>query len=134
MFYFILIRKLLPYLTTDNVLKLRKIIDKKMYYAILPFRVWNHMFLCARSQCDNHMCSFCTKIYLRNKKGSKIIEKKLFADVLDYFSVQLSYGIISEGQVHLFVHSSVIDRQKMFDENGNLGVLFYEVVNSPFLL
>lgn len=105
-----------------------------MYYAIMPFCVWNHMFLCIGSQYDNGMCLFCTKTYLKSKKASKYIEKKLFVDVLDYFSVQFSHGIISDGQVHLFVHSSVINRQKIFDENGNLGMLFYEVINSPFLV
>ena len=65
---------------------------------------------------------------------SKLIEKKLVDDVLDYFPVNLSYGIISDCIVNLFIHSSVNDRQKILDENGNFGVLFYEVINSPFML
>ena len=80
------------------------------------------------------MCLFCTKIYLRNKKLSRLIEKKLTFDVLKHFTSQLSYGIISGGCVNLFVHSSVIDRQKVFDESANFGTLFYEVINSSFML
>ena len=133
-FYFTLFRKLLPYVTTVDALKMRKIIEKKLFNAILPFRVWNHIFLCTRSQYESNMCLFCTKIYLRNKKVSKLIEKKLVVDVLGYFPGNLSYGIISDGTVNLFIHTSVNARQKILDENGNFGVLFYEVINSPFML
>ena len=72
------------------------------------------------------MFVFCTKIYLRNKV-SKLIEKKKIVDVLDYFPVQLSYGIIiRDGCVNLCVHSSVTDRQKILDENGNFGTLLFK--------
>ena len=74
------------------------------------------------------MFVFCTKIYLRNKKVSKLIEKKKkFVDLLDYFPVQLSYGIIiRDGCVNLCVHCSVTDRQKILDENGNFKTLFFK--------
>ena len=134
LFYCRLFRKLLPYVSMDNIIKVRKIIEQKLYYAILPFRVWNHLFLCVRSQYESNMCLFCTKIYLRNKKLSRLIEKKLTVDVLKNFPSQLSYGVISGGCVNLFVHSSVIDRQKVFDESANFGTLFYEVINSLFML
>ena len=65
---------------------------------------------------------------------SRLIEKKLTVDILGYFPVQLSYGIIIDGHVNLFVNSSVNDRQKLFDENSNFRALFFEVINSPFLL
>lgn len=71
------------------------------------------------------MFVFYTKIYLRNKL-SKLIEKKI-VNVSDYFPVQLSYGIIiRDGCVNLCVHSSVTDRQKILDENGNFGTLFFK--------
>ena len=65
---------------------------------------------------------------------SRLIEKKLTVDILGYFPDQLSYGIIIDGHVNLFVNSSVNDRQKLFDENSNFRALFFEVINSPFLL
>ena len=129
-----LFRKLLPYVSMDNILKVKKIIEHKLYYPILPFCVWNHLFLCVRSQYEGNMCLFCFEIYLRNKNLSRLIEKKLTVDVLKHFPSQLSYGIISGGCVNLFVHSSVIDRQKVFDESANFGTSFYEVMNSPFML
>ena len=80
------------------------------------------------------MCLFSTEIYLRNKRLSTSIEKNLTGDILDFFPVHLSYGIISGGHVHLFVHTSVVDRQKQLSYNSNFGTLFYEVINSPFML
>ena len=100
----------------------------------MPFSVWNHLFLCVRSQYESNMCMFCAKICLRNRKLSSLIEKKLIVDILDFFPVQPSYGIISGGHVHLFVHSSIVNRQKHLADNSNFGILFYEVINSPFML
>ena len=49
---------------------------------------------------------------------------------MNYFPVQLSYGVITDGHVNLFVHSSVNDRKNLLDENSNFGTLFFEVINS----
>ena len=38
-FYCRLFRKILPYVSMDGITKVRKIIEQKLYYAILPFRV-----------------------------------------------------------------------------------------------
>ena len=54
--------------------------------------------------------------------------------ILYFFPVHLSYGIISGGNVHLFVHSSIVDRQKHLSYNSNFGTLFHEVINSPLML
>ena len=71
---------------------------------------------------------------MRNRKLSSLIEKNLIVDILDFFPVQLSYGIISGGHVHLFVHSSMVDRQKHLADNSNFEILFYEVINFLFML
>ena len=133
-FYLALFGRLTPFVKVDNILRVRKIIWNKLFYAILPFRVWNHLFLCCRSQYESNMCLFCTKIYLKNKRLTASIEKNLTVEVLDFFPVHLSYGIISSGHVHLFVHSSIVDRQKQLSYNSNFETLFYEVINSPFML
>ena len=113
---------------------MKNIIRNKVFYAILSFRVWNHLFLWVRFQYESNMCMVCTKICLRNRKLSSLIEKNQTIDILDFFLVQLSYGIISGGHLHLFVHSSVMDRQKLLADNSNFGILFYEFINSPFML
>ena len=66
------------------------------------------------------MCLICTKIYLRNKKLSKVIDKELTVDVLNYFPIQLSYRVISEGFVNFFIHSAVMNLQKLYDEKANV--------------
>ena len=53
---------------------------------------------------------------------------------MDYFRVQLTHSVISDGVVNLFVHSSVCDRQKLYSENTSFGTVHYEVVSSPFIL
>ena len=91
------------------------------------------VFRC-RSQFKSNMCLFCTKIYLKNKSLSDSIEKNVTIDILDFFPVHLSYGIISGGHVHLFVHSAVMDRQARLPYNSNFRTLFYEVISSLFML
>ena len=78
-------------------------------------------------------CACFSQNYLRNKRIYKLTETKLTIDVLDLFPVELTFGVISDGDINFFVHSSVHDRQKL---NGpdNFGALFYEVISSPFIL
>ena len=45
---FTLCRKLVPFW--------RFKIEKKLFDAILPLRVWNHKVLCVRSQYESNMC------------------------------------------------------------------------------
>ena len=91
------------------------------------------MFLCTRSAKDT--CRFCTKVYINHKKISGYIIDKLPVQINDYTPTQLRYGVLLEEQITVFVHSSVVNRQKLFDVgNCNCGILFYESINSPFLL
>ena len=74
-FYLALFRRLTPFIKVDNILNMTKIIWNELFFAIFPFRVWSHLFLCCRSQYESSMCLFLTKIYLRNKTLSTSIEK-----------------------------------------------------------
>ena len=49
-FCYTLFRKLVPYVSIDQVLKARKTILKKLFYDLLSFHVWNHIWMCVRSQ------------------------------------------------------------------------------------
>ena len=80
------------------------------------------------------MCCFCTKIYTKHKNISKYINDNLFVQITEFIPVQLSYGIITGCEINLFVHSSVCERQKVHETSDNFGCLFYEFINSPFLL
>ena len=80
------------------------------------------------------MCLFYAKLYLKNRKICKVSEKELAIDVLGFFPVQMSYGVITSGLINLFVHSSLCDKQVLHGENTNFGILYYEVISSPFIL
>ena len=62
-------------------MKVREIIMSKVMLSVLSFRVWNHMFLCERSQYCIDMCHYCTKSYVSNKKISDNINKKLYVPI-----------------------------------------------------
>ena len=91
------------------------------------------MFFCCRSQYESNRYLFCSKVYLRNKKIVTHLKKKTIK-VLVYFSVELSFGVKTDGSINLFVHCSISDRQKLNGSNDNFGTLFYEVISCPFNL
>ena len=68
-----------------------------------------------------------TCVCLRDKEICNVIEKKLPIDILGYFSVYLSYGVISDGVANL-------EFSRLYNENTNFRTLYYEVVSSPFIL
>ena len=132
-FYFALYKELVVIMPIENLHGFKKILYNQLYYSLLLFRVWNHLFLCSRSQYESNMCLFCTKLYLKNEKIWKFIKQKWVIDVLEYFPVELSYGVISDGRVNTFVHWSVRGRQKFYGPN-KFSTLFYEVLSSLFIL
>ena len=44
----------------SNLDCLRDVMIDKVYYSILPFRIWNHFFLCERSLYVKNICLDCT--------------------------------------------------------------------------
>ena len=66
-FYFNLFRQLVPYVSIENLDVFEKINYDKLDFSLLPFRIWNHVFHCCRSQYESNTCLFCTKLYLTNK-------------------------------------------------------------------
>ena len=111
----------------------KKEIYSRLYYSILPFRVWSHVFLCCRSQFESNMCLFCTKLCLKNEKVNGAINDTLKIGYFENFPASLYCSVMSSDEINLFVHSSSQDREKLFDPN-NFGTLFYEVISSPFML
>ena len=118
----------------DNLHLAKDVILDKMYHSILPFRVWNHLFMCNRLKYELNMCRFCTKTYIKHKKISYHINEKLFAQTDDYFPVQLRFGIVLAKNVNLFVYTNITPKNKVFKIDSNFGTLYYESINSSFLL
>ena len=67
------------------------------------------------------------KIYIKHKKLSHKINKKLFEQIDDHFPIQFRYGIITAENVNLSVQANVA-----FDDKSP--TLCYECIDSPFLL
>ena len=64
---------------------IEKNIINKIFYSVLPFRVWSHFWFCSRSQNDRKICQHCTKLQIRNLKVVSYINKKLLFDVRSCF-------------------------------------------------
>ena len=79
----------------------------KMFYSVLPFRVWSHFWLCSRYQNDPKICQHCTKLQIRNLKVVNYINKKLLFDVRILFPLALNSTVIYAPTVS-FVYSREI--------------------------
>lgn len=103
----------------------------KVYFSVLPFRIWHHHFLCERSQCRYDVCKYCTKLYIQNRKISDHVNEKLFVSI-DQFPGQLREGMVITEKIYLFAHTNVFIKNRPF--GLNFGSLYYESISSPFLL
>ena len=118
----------------DNVHLAKSVVLDRLFHLVLPFHVWSYLFLCNRSYYASDMCTFCTKMYIKHKTISNHINGKLHVEIEKYVPIQLQFGIIVAKNVNLFVHANVTSRKKVFGAGANFGTLFYESINSPFLL
>ena len=118
----------------DHFIKARGIILNKLMLSILPFNVWNHIFLCERSQYCIGMCNFCTKSYVSNKIISDHINKILFVPI-EEFHTSIREGMVLVEKIYIFAHTNVFtDKDDPFGRSDNFGSLYYESINSPFFL
>ena len=116
----------------DYFLKVREIIMSKLLSSALLFRVWNHMFLCERSQYCTDMCLYCTKLHISNKKMSDHINKNLCV-AIEQFHASIREGIVIAEKIFIFAHTNIfIEKDDPFGRN--FGSLYYESIRSPFLL
>ena len=72
------------YVCGENLLRAREILSRNVYYQILPFRIWNHLFMCEWSQFCVDMCRSClngcrnyVKLYVFNEEYP-IISPRVF--------------------------------------------------------
>ena len=116
----------------DYFLKVRKIIMSKLLFCALSFRVWNHIFLCEKSQYCTDMCLYCTKLQISNKKISDHINKNLCV-AIEQFHASLREGIVIAEKIFIFAHTNIfIEKDDPFGRN--FGSLYYESISCPFLL
>ena len=94
--------ELINYLSLEKIQVLEREVYDRIFYSVLPFCVWNHLWSCCRSQFNPRICQFCTKLQIKDKKVTKEINKKLKLDARNFLPSQLYYGVISDGLVPLF--------------------------------
>ena len=93
---------------------LSKFFLNEIYYQIPPFRVWNHLFMCKRSQfcvdmrrsCMN-MCRNCVKLYVLNKIVSDYIAKNLYLKT-DYFFCQKYQMELLQQRKFIYLHVQIL--------------------------
>ena len=83
----------------------------RLFYSVLHFCVWNHLFLCERSQFVTIMCKYCTKLYIKNKNISDYINNELYIQIKD-FPIEISQGIIAAKRINLFAHTNIHGKKK----------------------
>ena len=91
----------------DHFIKAREVIMSKLMLSILLFRLWNHIFLCGRSQYCIDMCIFCTKSYVLDKKISGNINKTLLVPI-EEFHPSVTEGIVLAKKIYIFIHTNII--------------------------
>ena len=83
-----LLNKLFVYLekhVKEKKLFLAKdVLMDRLYYSVLPFRVWNYLFLCERLNSTSKICGYCTKLCIKNKKISVHINNNLFVHINEF--------------------------------------------------
>ena len=97
----------------ENLFLTKNVIMDRLYYSVLPFRVWNYLFLCERSQYMTNMCRYCTKLYIKNKKISDQVNNNLFVH-MNEFPTQLKERIWVTQKKNLFVHSNIAAKNDLF--------------------
>ena len=81
-------------LADDKLFVVEKEIMERMFYSILPFRIWSQFWFCCRSQLDPNMCQYCTKLQIRNQKIINYVNKKLVFDVRKLFPFNIVWTVI----------------------------------------
>lgn len=126
--------KILNVLQDEKVFDLEREVFYRIYYSILPFRIWSHMWCCYRSQFDPSICQFCTKLQIKDKKINTFITKKLNIDSRSLFPADIFYTVTRNRDVPFFVHVNFgPDKQRPYSKH-NYGAFHYEVINSPFMI
>ena len=98
------------YFCKDKLESVRDIMTKEIYYSFLPLRIWNHVFLCERSQYVKDMCLDCTKLCIQNKRISDFINDELCLNISE-FPDEITRGIVPASKIYLFAHTNAYCRK-----------------------
>ena len=57
-FYYGVFCDVITYVLIENIHMLKTKLFCRLYYSVLPFRVWHHLWFCCWSQFEDNMCLF----------------------------------------------------------------------------
>ena len=114
------------YVKKDILFLVKDILMDRLYHSVLPFHVWNHLFLCERSE---SMCGYCTKLYIKNKKVPNHINNNLFVPICD-FPCQFKQGFTLTYKIPLYVHINIVIK----NDRLYFRILLSESINSSLML
>ena len=118
------------HINEENLLKVRGVIMDKVYFSVLPFHIWYHLF-CVKGLNISMICVNTVQSCIFNIQISDHVNEKLFASIYQ-LPVQLRKGMVITEKVYLFAHTNVFIKNHLF--RSNFGSLYYESISSPFLL
>lgn len=106
-----------------------------LVFGISQFRVCNQLFFCSRSHYCSDIWLFCTRVNISHHGVSDYINKKLFVPIT-YIPQSIRVGIVLMEKVYFFVHyhGGFAKGNIHASYVSNFGVLYYECINSPFIL
>ena len=116
-------------------LEAKEIIMTGLVFGISQFRVCNQLFFCSRSHYCSDIWLFCTRVNISYHGVSGYINKKLFVPIT-YIPQSIRVGIVLMEKVYFFVHyhGGFAKGNIHASYVSNFGVLYYECINSPFIL
>ena len=85
-------------LKDENVFVLEREIFDRMFYSVLPFRIWSHLWCCCRSQHNPDICQFYTMLQIKDRKVVKYIKKRLVIDNTKFFPADIFTVLLTIGK------------------------------------
>ena len=105
----------------------------KVTPAILPFRVWNHMWYSSRGYYCSSMFLYCTRVCINHRGVSDLVNNKLYVPA-ELFPQFVREDIVLMDKIYFFAHFHGTFSGKRKKIENNFGALYYESICSPFLL
>ena len=91
------------YVKKDNSLLVNDILMDRLYHLVLPFRVWNYLFLCERLNSIESTCGYCVKLFIKNKEISDHVSNNMFVHVSDFPNQFKQEFILTQKYLYLYL-------------------------------
>ena len=122
-------------LTGDLVFAVKGKVLNDIIFETLSFRVYDHLLFCNRYFYEK-FCCFCTRFHIRGKVLSHFLNQKMTLPVQLFSKELLSVFVIDDVSYFVYYNGIIYSAcDNNFENNyGNFRVIYYESVNSVFML